>query len=139
MPYRNPEKQRDYHRDYARLRRAPTGVCQTPGQTQLPPEFRLKAARDVLELVAEQVNAVRAEAEAGTLEKARCLGYLATIALRAVEVAELADRVDAMERALKDRKENPQSDNGWPANTQEAQSDHATSQMATHAASTQLI
>jgi hypothetical protein len=36
-----------------------------------------------LDLVAEQVNAVRAEAEAGTLEKARCLGYLATIALRA--------------------------------------------------------
>jgi hypothetical protein len=118
MPYKNPEKQRDYHRDYARLRRAPAGVCQTPGQTQLPVEFRLKTARDVLDLVAEQVNAVRAVGKAGTLEKARCLGYLATIALRAVEVAELADRVDALERALKDRKENPPCDSGWPVTTE---------------------
>ena len=118
MPYSNLNKQRDYQRDYARMRRAPVRVCQTPGQTQLPAEFRLKTARDVLELIVEQVNAVRAEAEAGTLEKARCLGYLATIALRAVEVAELADRVDALERALKDRKENPARDDGWLADTE---------------------
>jgi hypothetical protein len=118
MPYKSQEKQRDYQRDYARLRRGPAGVCQTPGQTQLPSEFRLRAARDVLELVAEQVGAVRNETEAGTIEKARCLGYLATIALRAVEVAELADRVDSLERALKARKENPPSDNGWPGDTE---------------------
>jgi hypothetical protein len=116
MPFKNHEKRRDYHRDYARTRRAPVGVCQTPAQTQLPPEFRLKTARDVLALVAEQVAAVRAEVDAGTLERARCIGYLATIALRAVEVAELADRVDALERTLKQRKASESGEgNVWPA------------------------
>jgi hypothetical protein len=75
-----------------------------------------------LELIAEQVNAVRAEAEAGTLEKARCLGYLAAIALRAVEVAELAERVDALERALKDRKANPAHDDDCSANAESSSS-----------------
>ena len=101
MAYADPTKQRDYQRDYKRLRRA--GSCQTPGQTLLPAPFRLQTARDVLGLIAEQVEAVRAEPEAGTLEKARVVGYLASVALRAVETADLADRLEALERAMKRR------------------------------------
>lgn len=116
MSYKNPDKQREYQREYQRMRRVPTGGCQTPGQTLLNPEFRLKTARDVLELIAEQVAAVRAETEAGTLEKARVVGYLAGIALRAVEVADLSDRLEAVEKVLKQRKENPPCQD-WPATT----------------------
>jgi len=116
MPYTDPNKQRDYQREYARLRRGT--VCQTPGQTQLPSGFRLQTAREVLDLIAEQIDAVRRDEKAKTLEKARTVGYLAAIALRAVETAHLADRVEAMERALKARKESklcPQPD--WPDST----------------------
>jgi hypothetical protein len=115
MPFKDRNRSRDYHRDYARTRRLPATVCQTPAQTRLPSEFRLKTARDVLNLIDEQVAAVRADADAGTLEKARTIGYLAGIALRAVETAELAERVEAVERALKQRKESdacPSCD--WP-------------------------
>jgi hypothetical protein len=35
-----------------------------------------------LALLAEQVQAVRGESEAGTLEKARCIGYLSGVALK---------------------------------------------------------
>ena len=102
MPYRDPEKQRDYQREYKRMQRA--GSSQTPGQTLIPMSFRLKTAQDVLALIEEQVNAVREEPEAGTLEKARAIGYLAGIALKAVEVADLSGRVEALEQVLTRRK-----------------------------------
>ena len=102
MPYKDPEKQRDYQREYKRLQRA--GSSQTPGQTLVPLPFRLKTAQDVLALIEEQVNAVREEPEAGTLEKARAVGYLAGIALKAVEVVDLSGRVEALEQVLRKRK-----------------------------------
>jgi hypothetical protein len=102
MPYKDPEKQRDYQREYKRMQRA--GSSQTPGQTLVPLPFRLKTAQDVLALIEEQVNAVREEPEAGTLEKARAIGYLAGIALKAVEVADLSGRVEALEQVLRKRK-----------------------------------
>ena len=116
MSYKDPQQQRTYQREYQRLRRS--GSCQTPGQTLLPADFRLQTARDVLDLISEQVQAVREEKEAGTLEKARCIGYLASVALKAVEVSELADRVEAVEKALKSRKGNETCNaQGWPSNT----------------------
>jgi hypothetical protein len=102
MPYRDPDKRRAYQREYRRMRRA--GSSQTPGQTLLPLPFRLRTARDVLGLLEEQIDAIRHEPEAGTLEKARAVGYLAGIALKAVEVADLSARVEAVERVLKRRK-----------------------------------
>ena len=102
MPYKDPETRRDYQREYKRMQRA--GSSQTPGQTLVPLPFRLKTVHDVLTLIEEQVNAVREESEAGTLEKARAIGYLAGIALKAVEVADLSGRVEALEQVLRRRK-----------------------------------
>jgi hypothetical protein len=102
MPYKDRETRTAYQREYKRMQRA--GGGQTPGQTLLPLPFRLKTARDVLALLEEQVNAVRDEPKAGTLEKARTVGYLAGVALKAVEVADLSARVEAVERVLKRRK-----------------------------------
>jgi hypothetical protein len=80
------------------------GKSGTPGGT-LPLPFRLQTARDVLLLLEEQVAAVREETTAGTLEKSRTIGYLAGIALRAVEIADIAGRLEALERTLRARKE----------------------------------
>ena len=102
MPYKDPEKQRDYQREYKRMHRA--GSSQTPGQTLVPLSFRLKTAQDVLGCLEEQLNLVRQEPEAGTLEKARAVGYLAGIALKAVEVADLSGRVEALEQVLRRRR-----------------------------------
>ncbi len=70
----------------------------------MPASFRLQTAADVLALLEEQVSAVRDDHEAGTLEKARCVGYLAGISLRAIEAGELAARLEAVEAALTARK-----------------------------------
>jgi hypothetical protein len=102
MPYRDPDKRAAYQREYKRLQRA--GEGQTPGQTLVPLPFRPKTAHDVLALLAEQVEAVRGEAEAGTLEKARCIGYLAGVALKAIEAGDLAARLEALEGVLKVRR-----------------------------------
>jgi hypothetical protein len=81
-----------------------TGGTQTPGQTLVPLPFRLRTAADVLALLAEQVRAVRDDPEAGTLERARCIGYLAGVALKAIEAGDLAARVEAVEAVLKGRR-----------------------------------
>jgi hypothetical protein len=65
--------------------------------------FRLQTAADVTDLLEEQVEAVRAEEGPGTLEKARTIGYLAGIALRAIEAGNLAARVEMLEAVLKQR------------------------------------
>jgi hypothetical protein len=101
MPFRDPERRRAYQAEYRRQQRA--GGGERPGRPQLPAPFRLETARAVLALVEEQVNAVRADPALGTLERARCLGYLAGIALRAVESGELEARLEALESVLKRR------------------------------------
>ena len=97
MPYRNPEAQRAYKREWARMNR--TGSRGTPGGT-LPAPFRLQTAQDILILLQEQVDAVRADDRVETLGKARCIGYLASIGLRAVEVADVSGRIEALEQEL---------------------------------------
>ena len=102
MPYRDRDKRRAYDRDYKRSTRV--GDCPTPGQALVPLPFRLKTAADVLALLAEQVRAVRDDPEAGTLERARCVGYLAGVALKAIGAGDLAARVEAVEAVLKGRR-----------------------------------
>ena len=77
--------------------------CTTPGTTPIPLPFRLQTAADVLDLLEEQVEAVRGEQEAGTLEKARVVAYLAGIALKAIEAGNLAARIEGLEAVLKQR------------------------------------
>lgn len=98
MPFADPERRREYQRERARLRRA--GRADAPVKAELPAPVRIKTARDVLELLAEQINAVRADFSLGTLERARCLGGLSGVALRAVETADLEARLAALEAAL---------------------------------------
>ena len=102
MPYRDPERQRDYQREYGRMRRV--GGAQTPNQNAIPLPFRLKTAADVLTLLEEQMGAVRGDASLTTVERARAIGYLAGVSLRAIEAGDLAARLEAVESVLKARR-----------------------------------
>lgn len=102
MPISDPDRAREYQREYRRLRRG-GDPCTTPRTTRLPAEFRLKTAADVLALLDEQVAAVREDSEAGTLEKARTIGFLAGVSLRAIEAGDLAARLEMLETVLKQR------------------------------------
>lgn len=71
--------------------------------TALPPRPLLQAPVDVVSLLAEQAEAVRQVADADPLDRARTLSVIAGLALRAMEAAHGAARVEALERALKAR------------------------------------
>jgi hypothetical protein len=68
-----------------------------------PPPRRLQTAQDVIDLLQEQVEALRAETQAGAVEKARALGYLAGIARQAIETGNLAARLEVLEKAQQQR------------------------------------
>lgn len=101
MPFKDPEARREYQRERARLRRA--GRADAPTTVSIPAPIRVQTARDVLELIAEQVNILRADLSLGSVERARCLGGLAGVALRAVETADLEARLIALESVLQQR------------------------------------
>ena len=65
-----------------------------------PGPRRLQTAQDVLDLLHEQVEALRAATWLGTVEKARALGYLASLARQAIETHDLAVRLEKLEAAL---------------------------------------
>jgi hypothetical protein len=71
----------------------------------VPLEFRLQTAADVIALIEEQVAAVRDDTTTSTIEKARAIGYLAGVSLRAIEAGNLAARLEALETTLRKRKE----------------------------------
>ena len=98
MPYASEEKKRSYQRDYKRYRRA--GNLSIPGQTRAI-EFRLETAKDALAILAEQIQAVQDDGHTRTVEKARVIGYLVSISLRAIEIADVASRVAILEATMR--------------------------------------
>jgi hypothetical protein len=87
-----------------RIRRLETMVKQLDA-AEKPPPRRLQTAQDVIDLLQEQVEALRAEPWAGAVQKARAIGYLAGIARKAIETGTLAARLAMLEAVLRQRKE----------------------------------
>ena len=77
--------------------------CDLQARTK-PPARQLQTGQDVIDLLQEQVEALRAEPWAGTVDKALAIGYLAGIARRAIETVKVAERLEILEAVLKNRK-----------------------------------
>jgi hypothetical protein len=69
-----------------------------------PPPRRLQTVQDVIDLLQEQVEAIRASPWSSTIDKARAIAYLAGVARRAIEAGVLAARVEMLEAVLNERK-----------------------------------
>jgi hypothetical protein len=72
---------------------------------QPPSPRRLQTAQDVIDLLEEQVEALRTAPGLGALERARAIGSLARAARKAIETGTLAARLEILEQVLKQRKE----------------------------------
>jgi hypothetical protein len=79
-------------------------------RTVLATPTALDSPADVLALLEEQVNQVRADPLTDPTERARTLGMLAGLALRAMDSRDLAARLEAVERVLKLRKDAEKDD-----------------------------
>ena len=71
------------------------------GSRPLPLPVRLKTATDLLTLLEEQIATVREDQQFGALERARVVGFLTGIALKAIEAGNLQSRLDMLEAVLK--------------------------------------
>ena len=87
------------------VRRVEKLEARPPMRLVAPEPLPLDRPADVLAVIGEQVNAVRADVYAEPQEKARTLGMLSSVALRAMEAKDLAARLEAVERVLKLRKD----------------------------------
>lgn len=96
MPYKDAEKRKDYQRQYQRQRRA--GITESK-PSNLDPTFRLQTAQDVHTVLTETLFEVK-QANADTLVKARCIGYLAGIILKAIEAGDIEERIKRLEAKL---------------------------------------
>jgi hypothetical protein len=71
-----------------------------------PPPHRLQTMQDVVDLLQEQVETLRAATQANAIQKARTLGYLADLARKAIETGNLAARLEALEQNMNHRNGN---------------------------------
>ena len=69
-----------------------------------PPPRPLQTVRDVIDLLEEQAQAIRSDPWSSTVEKARALAYLASVARRTMETGVIADRMEILETILRQRK-----------------------------------
>lgn len=74
---------------------------------QKPPlvsgQLRFETAADLFAVLEGQLAAVLADGTLGSAERARVVGYLVTVGLRALEVRDMAGRIEALELHLKGR------------------------------------
>jgi hypothetical protein len=67
------------------------------------PAAALRTPADVLRLLEEMTATVRADPFSRAADKARAVGYLAGVALKAIAAGNLAARVERLEAVLKQR------------------------------------
>ena len=96
MPFSDPAERRRYDRDRRRLQRA-AGRTSLP---EVPSLTRLRVSADVEAVLSRAVELATNDQKARDVEKARALAHIAAVALRLIEVHDLGQRLQALERIL---------------------------------------
>jgi hypothetical protein len=103
MPYKDPEKQKEYQRQWQRSRRAGETVGFKVLRVSSPEEIR--TAQGLLGVLSGLIKEVLTTKQGDIFMRARTVGYLISIGLRAVEVADLEARLTNLENnVLRGRK-----------------------------------
>ena len=98
MSYKDPERQREYQRQWQRSRRAGTSPGFKVLRISSPEEIR--TAHALLSVLAGLIKQVLEAKKADILIRSRTAGYLISIGLRAVEVADLESRITNLENKV---------------------------------------
>ena len=101
MPFKDTETRRQYNRSYQRLRRAgePTGSRGIEVIRGSNPE-QTRTANGLLRILATLISNVIMTKEGDIFMRARTAGYLISIGLKAIEVADLETRVTNLEKKI---------------------------------------
>jgi len=98
MPYKDPERQKEYQRQWQRSRRAGEVVGFKVLRVSLPEEIR--TANALLTVLTGLIKEVLETNEGDVFMRARTTGYLISIGLKAVEVADLESRLTNLENRI---------------------------------------
>ena len=98
MPYKDPEKQKEYQRQWQRQRRAGESTGFKVLRVSSPEEVR--TAQGLLSVLAGLIREVLTTKEGDIFMRARTAGYLISIGLKAVEVADLEARLTSLENKV---------------------------------------
>ncbi len=103
MPIKDDDARRKYNREYARLRRAGlTGSQRVKPSVALmqDEDLRLETVRDYLDVINRVIVDVRNDEYSNTIQKARAVGFLINIALKALELSSIEERLSALEESV---------------------------------------
>lgn len=79
------------------------GIAPKPRKEEKPlPPISVRSIEDVLVLIEDTINRVRTEPI--THQKANCIGYLANISLKALEVGEIDEKLELVNSLILGRK-----------------------------------
>jgi len=98
MPFKDPAKHRAYVRQWQREKRAGKSTGLRVKLANSPEEIRTASA--LLTVLAELIKEVIETPEGDVFIRARTAGYLISIGLRAVEVADLESRITNLENKI---------------------------------------
>ncbi len=98
MPYKDPEKQKEYQREWQRRKRAGETVGFKVLRVSSPEEVR--TAQGLLGVLGNLIGEVLATKQGDIFMRARTAGYLISIGLKAVKVADLEARLTSLENKV---------------------------------------
>ena len=98
MPYKDTEKQKEYQRQWQRQRRAGETVGFKVLRVSSPEEIR--TAQGLLCVLGNLIGEVLTTKQGDIFMRARTAGYLISIGLKAVEVADLEARLTNLENKV---------------------------------------
>ena len=98
MPYKDPEKQKEYQRQWQRSRRAGETVGFKVLRVSSPEQVR--TAQGLLGVLGSLIGEVLTTEQGDIFMRARTAGYLISIGLKAVEVANLEARLARLENRI---------------------------------------
>lgn len=96
MPYKDPEKQKTYQREWQRSRKAGEPMKPLPRTLN---SGEIRTAQGMLDVLVETLAQLM-EAKADLFMKARTIAYVVSVGLRAVEIAELERRLIELENRM---------------------------------------
>ena len=98
MPYKDLGKQKEYQREWQRQRRAGETVGFKVLRVSSPEQ--VKTAQGLLGVLAGLIGEVLATKQGDIFMQARTAGYLISIGLKAVEVADIEARLTSLENKV---------------------------------------
>ncbi len=101
MPYKDPERQRTYKREWQKANRRGSIGHQEGLGAVIEISGRMQTPSDVLAVLEEQIDALRRDKRLRTVERARAIGQLATLCLKVIETRDVEAKLDKIDDALK--------------------------------------